>query len=123
MRVGKDTEEEAQRRIKDAGERWRHQVAVQHKLELERVIGDLAARWKIIPGDDTRLEEVMDTAIQEVLRRSDSVPERARFGSQGLRSSQEYRWVTTGSGARLEMEAWLHHLDTDPPSVAPFQLK
>jgi|LauGreDrversion2_3_1035106.scaffolds.fasta_scaffold495159_1 hypothetical protein len=63
MQVGKDTEEEAQRRITDAGERWRHQVAVQHKLELERVIGDLADRWKIIPGDDTRLEEVVDTSI------------------------------------------------------------
>jgi hypothetical protein len=65
----------------------------------------------------------MDTAIQEVLRRSDSVPGQARIGSKGLRGSQEYRWVTTGSGARLEMEAWLHHLDTDPPSVASFQLK
>ena len=123
MQVGKYTEEEAQRRIKDAGERWRQQVVVQHKLELERVTEDLAARWKIIPGDNTRLEEVMDTAIQEVLRRSDSVPGQARIGSKGLRGSQEYRWVTTGSGARLEMEAWLRHLDTDPPSVASFQLK
>ena len=79
MQVGKHTEEEAQRRIKDAGERWRHQVAVQHKLQLERVIEDLAARWKIISGDDTRLEEVMDTAMQEVLRRSNSAPEQA-FG-------------------------------------------
>jgi hypothetical protein len=48
-----------------------------------------------IVTDDTRLEEVMDTSMQEVLRRSDSVPEQARIGSKGLRGSQEYRWVTT----------------------------
>jgi hypothetical protein len=46
-----------------------HQVAVQHKLELARVIGDITVRWKIIPGDDTRLGEVMDTVMHELLRR------------------------------------------------------
>jgi hypothetical protein len=65
----------------------------------------------------------MDTAMRKVLRRSDSVPEQARIGSKGLRGSQEYRWVTTGPGARLEMEKWLHHLDADTLSIAPFQLK
>ena len=107
MQVGRYTEEEAQRRIKSAGERWRHQVTVQHKLELERAIEDLAVRWKIVPGDDTRLEEVMDTAMQEVLGRSDSVPAQAKIGSQGLRSSQEYRWITIGLGARPEMGGML----------------
>jgi hypothetical protein len=38
MQVGRQAEEEVQRRITDAGERWRHQVAVQHKLELARAI-------------------------------------------------------------------------------------
>jgi hypothetical protein len=123
MQVGRQAEEEVQRRIKDAGERWRHQVAVQHKLELARVIGDLAARWKIIPGDDTRLGEVMDTSMQELLRRPSSVQEQARIGSEGLRGSQEHRWVTIGPEARLEMKKWLHHLDADTPSISPFQLK
>jgi hypothetical protein len=124
MQVGRQAEEEVQRRIKDAGERWKHQVAVQHKLELARVIGDLTARWKIIPGDDTsRLVEVMDTAMQELLRRPSSVPEQARIGSKGFRGSQEHRWVTVGPEARLEMEKWLHHLDADTPSISPFQLK
>jgi hypothetical protein len=49
-------------------------VTVQHKLELERAIEDLAVRWKIVPGDDTRLEEVMDTAMQEVLGWSNREP-------------------------------------------------
>jgi hypothetical protein len=118
MQVGRQAEEEVQRRIKDAGERWKHQVAVQHKLELARAIGD-----KIIPGDDTRLVEVMDTAMQELLRRPSSVPEQARIGSKGFRGSQEHRWVTVGPEARLEMENWLHHLDADTPSISPFQLK
>jgi hypothetical protein len=123
MQVGKQAEEEVQRRITDAGERWRHQVAVQHKLELARVIGDLTARWKIIPGDDTRLGEVMDTAMQELLRRPGSVQEQARIGSKGLRGSQEHRWLTIGPEARMEMENWLHKLDADTPSISPFQLK
>jgi hypothetical protein len=123
MQVGKQAEEEVQRRITDAGERWRHQVAVQHKLELARVIGDLTARWKIIPGDDTRLGEVMDTAMQELLRRPGSVQEQARIGSKGLSGSQEHRWVTIGPEARMEMENWLHQLDADTPSISPFQLK
>jgi hypothetical protein len=50
MQVGRQAEEEVQRRIKDAGDRWKHQVVVQHKLELARVIGDLAARWKTSQG-------------------------------------------------------------------------
>jgi hypothetical protein len=37
--------------------------------------GDLAAKWKIIPGDDTRLEEVMATAMKELLRQPRSVEE------------------------------------------------
>ena len=96
---------------------------MQHKLELARVIGDLTARCKIIPGDDTRLVEVMDTAMQELLRRPSSVPEQARIGSKGFRGSQEHRWVTVGPEARLEMENWLHHLDADTPSISPLQLK
>ena len=96
---------------------------MQHKLELARVIGDLTARCKIIPGDDTRLVEVMDTAMQELLRRPSSVPEQARIGSKGFRGSQEHRWVTVGPEARLEMENWLHHLEADTPSISPLQLK
>jgi hypothetical protein len=70
---------------------------VQHKLELAKAIGSLAIRWKLIPGDDTRLEEVMDTAMQEVLRRPSSVRKnRQGLGSKGLRGSQEHRWVTIG---------------------------
>ena len=41
MQVGRQAEGEVQRRIKDAGERYKHQVAMQHKLELARAIGDL----------------------------------------------------------------------------------
>jgi hypothetical protein len=77
---------------------------VQHKLELAKAIGSIAIRWKLIPGDDTRLEEVMDTAVLEVLRWTSSVQEQARIGSMGLRGSQEYRWVTIGPGAQQEME-------------------
>jgi hypothetical protein len=84
--------------------RWRHQAVVQHKLELAKAIGSIAIRWKLIPGDDTRLEEVMDTAVLEVLRWTSSVQEQARIGSMGLRGSQEYRWVTIGPGAQQEME-------------------
>jgi hypothetical protein len=117
MQVGRQAEEEVQRRIKDAGERWKHQVVVQHKLELARAIGDLTAKWKIIPGDDTRLVEVMDTAMQELLRRPSSVPAQARIGSKGFRGSQEHRWVAVGPEARLEMVKWLHHLDA--PAALP----
>jgi hypothetical protein len=120
MQVGRQAEEEVQRRITVSGERWRHQVAVQHKLELARVIGDLTARWKIIPGDDTRLGEVMDTAMQELLRWPSSVQEQARIGRKGLRGSQEHRWVTIGPEVRMEMENWLHILDVDTPSISPF---
>jgi hypothetical protein len=123
MQVDRQAEEEVQRRITEAGERWMHQVAVQNKLELARVIGDLAAKWKIIPGDDTRLEEVMATAMKELLRQPRSVQEQARIGSKGLRGSQEHRWVTIDPEARLEMEEWLYHLDADTPSISPFQLK
>ena len=123
MQVGRQSEEEVQRRVKDTGELWRHQVAVQQKLELARVIGDLDARWKIIPGEDTRLGEVMDTAMQELLRLPSSVQEQARIGSKGLRGSQEHRWVTIVPEARREMEEWLNHIDADTPSISPFQLK
>ena len=82
-----------------------------------QVIGDLADRWKFILGDDTRLGEVMDTAMQELLRRPSSVQEQARIGSKGLRGSQEHRWVAIGPEARLEMEKWLHHLDA--PAALP----
>ena len=49
----------------------------------------------------------------------------ARIGSMGLRGSQEYRWVTTGSGAQQEMEEWLQCLDVDTGTlrVSPFQLQ
>ena len=93
---------------------------MQHKLELARVIGDLTARCKIIPGDDTRLVEVMDTAMQELLRRPSSVQEQARIGRKGLRGFQEHQWVAIGPEALLEMEKWLHHLDADTPSISPF---
>jgi hypothetical protein len=76
MQVGRQAEEEIQRRITAAGERWMHQAAVRNKLELARIIGDLAAKWKIIPGDDTRLEEIMATAVRELLRQPNSVQER-----------------------------------------------
>jgi hypothetical protein len=39
-------------------------------------------------GDDIRLGEVMDTAMQELLRRPSSVQEQARIESKGLRGSQ-----------------------------------
>jgi hypothetical protein len=96
MQVGKQAEEEVQKRITAAGELWTHQAAMQNKLELARTIGDLAAKWKIIPGDDTQLEEVMATAMKELLRQSNELQEQARIGSKGLRGSQEHRWVTTG---------------------------
>jgi hypothetical protein len=92
MQVGKQAEEEVQRRITAAGERWMHQTAVRNKLEIARIIGDLTARWKIIPGDDTRLEEVMATAVRELLRQPNNVQEKARIGGKGLRESQEHRW-------------------------------
>ena len=43
----------------------------------------------------------------------------------GLRGSQEYRWVTTGSGAQQEMEEWLQCLDVNTGTlrVSPFQLQ
>jgi hypothetical protein len=87
MQMGKQTEEEIRRRIESAGKRWRHQVVVQHKLELAKAIGSIAIRRKLIPGDDTRLEEVMDTAVIEVLRWPSSVQEQARIGNMGLRGS------------------------------------
>ena len=123
MQVGKQAEEEVEKKVRDAGAQWRHQAVVQQKLELVRVIGDLATRWKIIPGDGTRLEEILDTAMHEVLRRPEGVQERARIGSKGLKGSQERRWVTVGPDAQLEMEEWLHNLDANTPSVSPFQLK
>ncbi len=123
MQVGKQTEEEVHKRVRDAGTQWRHQAVVKKKLELARAIGDLATRWKIIPGDGAQLEEILDTAMQEVLRRPDVVQERARIGSKGLLGSQEQRWVTVGPEAQLEMEEWLHHLDANTPAVSPFQLK
>ena len=76
---------------------------VQHKLELAKAIGSLAIRWKLIPGDDSRLEDLCDTAVLEVLRWPSSVQEQARIGSMGLRGSQEYRWVTIGPGAQQEL--------------------
>ena len=123
MQVGKQTEEEIRRRIENAAKRWRHQAVVQHKLELAKAIGSIASRWKLIPGDDTRLEEVMDTAVIEVLRWPSSAQEQARIGNMGLRGSQEYRWVTIGPGAQQEMEEWLQYLDASTPCVSPFQLK
>ena len=66
IQVGKETEEEIRRRIEDAGKRWRHQAVVQHKLELAKAIGSIAIRWKLIPGDETRLEEVMDSGARSV---------------------------------------------------------
>jgi hypothetical protein len=123
MQVGKQAEEEVEKKVRDAGAQWRHQAVVQQKLELVRVIGDLATRWKIIPGDGTRLEEILDTAMQEVLRRPEGVQERARIGSKGLKGSQERRWVTVGPDAQLEMEEWLQNLDANTPSVSPFKLK
>jgi hypothetical protein len=44
MQVGKQAEEEVHKRVRDAGAQWRHQAVVQQKLELARVIGDLATR-------------------------------------------------------------------------------
>jgi hypothetical protein len=123
MQMGKQTEEEIRRIIECAGKRWRHQAVVQHKLELAKAIGSIATRWKLIPGDDTRLEEVLDTAVLEVLRWPNSVQEQARIGSMGLRASQEYRWVTIGTGAQQEMEAWLQYLEASTPCVSPFQLQ
>jgi hypothetical protein len=123
MQVGRQTEEEIQRGIENAGKRWRHQAVVHHKLELAKVIGNIATRWKLIPGDDTRLEEVMDTAVQEVLRWPSFVQEQARIGGMVLRGSQEYRWVTIGRGAQQEMEEWLQHLGAGTPCVSPFQLQ
>jgi hypothetical protein len=123
MQVGRQAEEEVQRRITEAGRLWMHQVAVQNKLELARIIGDLTVKWKIIPGDDTLLDKVMATVMKELLRQPRSVQEQARIGSKGLRGSQEYQWVTIGPEARPEMEEWLHHLDADTPSISPFQLK
>jgi hypothetical protein len=66
MQVGKQTEEEIRRRIENAAKRWRHQAVVQHKLELAKAIGSIAIRWKLIPGDETRLEEVMDSGARSV---------------------------------------------------------
>jgi hypothetical protein len=123
MQVGRQAEEEVQRRIKDTGERWKHQVAVQHKLELARAVTDLTTKWKIIPGDDSRLVEVMDTVMQDLLGRPGNVPVQARIGNKGFRGSHEHLWVTVGPVAQLEMANWLHHLDADTPSISPFQLK
>ena len=88
-----------------------HQAAVRNELELARIIGDLAVRWKIIPGDDTRMEEVMATTVRELLRQPNNVQEKARIRGKGLRGSQEHWWVTIGPGARQEMEEWICHLD------------
>ncbi len=68
MQIGKHSEETVRKRIEDAGKRWRHRAVVQHKLELAKVIGSIAIRWKLIPGDDTRLEDLLDTAVLEVLQ-------------------------------------------------------
>ena len=123
IQVGKQAEEEVQKRITAAGERWTHQAAMQNELEFARTIGDLAAKWKIIPGDDSRLVEVMDTAMQDLLGRPGNVPVQARIGNKGFRGSHEHLWVTVGPVAQLEMANWLHHLDADTPSISPFQLK
>ena len=98
-------------------------MVVQHKLELGKAIGSLAIRWKLIPGDDSRLEDLFDTAVLEVLRWPSSVQEQARIGSMGLRGSQEYRWVSIGPGAQQEMEEWLQCLDASTMCVSPFQLQ
>jgi hypothetical protein len=123
LQIGKQTEEEVRKEIETAGKRWRHQAVVQHKLELAKAIGSLAIRWKLIPGDDTRLEDLLDTAVLEVLRWPSSVQKQARIGSMGLRGSQEYRWVTIGPGAQQEMEEWLQYLDASTLCVSPFQLQ
>jgi hypothetical protein len=125
MQAGKQSEEEVRKRIADAGKRWRHRAVVQHKLELAKAIGSIATRWKLIPGDNTRLEDLLDTAVLEVLQWPRSVRMHARVGSMGLRGSQEYRWVTTGPGAQQEMEEWLQCLDVDTGTlcVSPFQLQ
>ena len=58
---------QAEEGLRSSWKRCRHQAVVQHELGLVKAIGSIAIRWKIIPGDDIRLEEVVDTAVLEVL--------------------------------------------------------
>ena len=77
------------------------------------------------PRDDTRLKDLLDTAVLEVLQWPRGAHMHARIGSMGLRGSQEYRWVTTGPGSQQEMEEWLQYLDENTRTlrVSPFQLQ
>ena len=77
------------------------------------------------PRDDTKLEDLLETAVLEVLQWPKSVHMHARIGSMGLRGSQEYRWATIGPGAQQEMEEWLQYLDANTRTLraSPFQLQ
>jgi len=123
MQVGRQGEEEIQRRNTTAEEKWRVQTAGRNRLKLVQIVGDLVAKWKIIPDNDTKLEEVMATAMRTLVEQQCRVPGTARIGGTGLRRSQEHRWVAIGPEARQEMEEWICCLDSDTPGTSPFQLE
>ena len=123
LQVRAHEEAEMQDLITAAGEKWEDRTAVRNKTALARKIGELAAKWKLVPGDNTRLEQTMATAVDELTERSNEVQEEARIGSRGLWGSRERRWVVVGSRAREEMEEWMQHLATDARRMSPFQLQ
>ena len=92
-------------------------------MALARRIGDLAAKKKLIPGDNARLVEAMATAVNELMESQNYAREEAAIGNTGLRGSQEYRWVAVGPEARQKREEWMRHLDTDAQRISPFQRK
>ncbi len=53
-------------------------------MALARKIGDLAAKWKLIPGDNARLVKAMATAANELMESPNCAREEASIGGTGL---------------------------------------
>lgn len=62
-------EKEAHRRVNMAVETWRDLVVARDRRALVGKVGVLAARWAIIPGDNTRLPAVMKNSCRRVVWR------------------------------------------------------
>jgi hypothetical protein len=54
MQIGTQGEEEVQRKITVARERWRDRLAVRNRMALTRRIGDLATKWKLKDQEQDR---------------------------------------------------------------------
>jgi hypothetical protein len=68
MPIGTQGEEEVHKKLTVARERWRDRVTLRNRMALARRIGDLGAKWKLTPGDNTRLVEAIATVANELRR-------------------------------------------------------